>query len=102
MKRQRNIVQVKEQGKNPKDEINKEEIGKLPEKQFRVMRVKIIQNCENRMDKMKESFKTFNKDLEEIKNDQTMKNKIINEIQNTWGEINSRITDKIVDNRPGR
>ena len=83
MKRQRNIVQVKEQGKNPKDEINKEEIGKLPEKQFRVMRVKIIQNCENRMDKMKESFKTFNKDLEEIKNDQTMKNKIINEIQNT-------------------
>ena len=83
MKRQRNIVQVKEQGKNPKDEINKEEIGKLPEKQFRVMRVKILQNCENRMDKMKESFKTFNKDLEEIKNDQTMKNKIINEIQNT-------------------
>lgn len=73
-------MQVKEQCENPKDEINKEEIGKLPEKQFRVMRVKIIQNCENRMEKMKESFKTFNKDLEEIKNDQTMKNKIINEI----------------------
>ena len=44
MKRQRNIVQMKEQGKNPKDEINKEEIGKLPEKQLRVMIVKIIQN----------------------------------------------------------
>ena len=51
---------------------------------------------------MKKSFKTFNKDLEEIKNDQTMKNKIINEIQNTREEINSRITDKRVDNRPGR
>ena len=54
------------------------------------------------MEKIKESFKTFNKDLEEIKNDQTMKNKIINEIQNTREEINSRITDKRVDNRPGR
>ena len=93
---------MKEQGKNPKDEINKEEIGKLPEKQFRVMIVKIIQNCENWMEKIKESFKTFNKDLEEIKNDQTMKNKIINEIQNTREEINSRITDKRVDNRHGR
>ena len=69
---------MKEQGKNPKYETNKEEIGKLPEKQFRVMIVKIIQNCENWMEKIKESFKTFNKDLEEIKNDQTMKNKIIN------------------------
>ena len=29
------------------------------------------------MEKMKKSFKTFNKDLEEIKNDQTMKNKIM-------------------------
>ena len=38
---------MKEQGKNPKYETNKEEIGKLPEKQFRVMIVKIIQNCEN-------------------------------------------------------
>ena len=93
---------MKEQGKNPKDEINKEEIGKLPEKQLRVMIVKIIQNWENWMEKMKKSFKTFNKDLEEIKNDQTMKNKIINEIQNTREEINSRITDKRVDNRPGR
>ena len=68
---------MKEQGKNPKDEINKEEIGKLPEKQLRVMIVKIIQNWENWMEKMKKSFKTFNKDLEEIKNDQTLKNKIM-------------------------
>ena len=99
MKRQRNIVQMKEQGKNPKDEINKEEIGKLPEKEFRIMIVQMIKNLKNKMEKMQESI---NKDLEEIKNDQTMKNKIINEIQNTREEINSRITDKRVDNRPGR
>ena len=37
MKRQRNIVQMKEQ-----DQINKEEIGKLLEKEFRIMTVKMI------------------------------------------------------------
>ena len=32
-----------EQGKNPPDQTNEEEIGSLPEKEFRVMIVKIIQ-----------------------------------------------------------
>ena len=32
MKRQKNIVQMKEQGKTPQDQINEEERGKLPEK----------------------------------------------------------------------
>ena len=31
-KRQRNIVQMKEKARYPEDKINKEEIGKLPEK----------------------------------------------------------------------
>ena len=35
------------------------------------MIVKIIQNLENRMEKMQESINTFNKNLEEIKNKQT-------------------------------
>ena len=39
MRRQRNIQQMKEQGKNPPDLTNEEEIGRLPEKEFR-MRVK--------------------------------------------------------------
>ena len=37
MRRQRNMIQMKEQDKNPQDEINEEEIGNLPEKEFRVM-----------------------------------------------------------------
>jgi len=37
MKRQRNIVQMKEQVKNSQDQINKEEIGKLPEKELIIM-----------------------------------------------------------------
>ena len=42
---------MKEQGKNPPDQINKEEIGSLPEKEFRIMIVKMIQNLGNRIEK---------------------------------------------------
>ena len=57
MKRQRNTTQMKEQTKNTEVQINEEEIGKLPEKEFRIMIVKIIKNLENKMDKMQESIK---------------------------------------------
>ena len=55
---------MKEQGKNPPDQTNEVEIGSLPEKEFRIMVVKMIQNLGNRMEKMQV---TFNKDLEELK-----------------------------------
>ena len=74
------MLQTKEQGKNPQDQINKEEIGNLPEKEFRVMIVKMTPNIGNRMEKIQE---TFNKDLEEQKNKQTMMNNTITEIKNT-------------------
>ena len=47
MRRQRNAQQMKEQGKYPPDQTNEEEIGSLPEKDFRVMIVK-IQNLGSR------------------------------------------------------
>ena len=37
MKRQRNTAQIKEQTRNTDIQINEEEIGKLPEKEFRIM-----------------------------------------------------------------
>ena len=43
---------MKEQGKHPQDQINKEKRGKLPEKEFRVKIVNMIQNFENRIEKM--------------------------------------------------
>ena len=43
---------MKEKGKNSEDQINKEEIGKLSEKEFRVTIVKMIQNLKNRMEKI--------------------------------------------------
>ena len=68
---------MKEQSKNPPDQTNEEEIGSLPEKEFRVMIVKMIQSLRNRMEKIQE---TFNKDLEELKSKRTMMNNTINEI----------------------
>ena len=68
---------MKEQSKNPPDETNEEEIGSPPEKEFRVLIVKMIQNLVNRMEKIQE---TFNKDLEELKSKQTMMNNTINDI----------------------
>ena len=77
MRRQRNTQQMKEQSKTPPHQTNEEEISSLPEKEFRVMIVKVIQNLGNRMEKIQE---TFNKDLEELKRKQTMMNNTINEI----------------------
>ena len=80
MKRQRNTTQTKEQTRNAKVQINEEEIGKLPEKQYRIMIVKMIKNLENKMKKIQEST---DKDLEELKNKHTETNNTITEIKNT-------------------
>ena len=45
---------MKEQTRNIEVQINEEEIGKRPEKEFRIMIVKMIKNLENKMDKMQE------------------------------------------------
>ena len=90
MRRQRNTQQMKEQDKNPLDQTSEEEISSLPEKEVRVMIVKMIQNLGNRMQKIQE---TFHKDLEELKRKQTMMNNTINEIKDSLEGINSRITE---------
>ena len=75
MKRQRNTQQVKEQEKCPPNQTKEEEVGKLPEKEFQILIVKMIQNLEIKMESQINSLETrtekmqerFNKDLEEIK-----------------------------------
>ena len=56
MKIQRNTTQMKEQIKNTEFQVNKEEIIKLSEKEFRIMIVKMNKTLENRMEKMQESI----------------------------------------------
>ena len=81
MKRQRNTQQVKEYDKYPPNQTKEEEIGSLPENEFRIMNseyifeYKNIQNLGKKMELQINSLKTriekmqekFNKDLEELK-----------------------------------
>ena len=90
MKRQRHTAQMKEQTRNTEVQINQEEIGKLPEKEFRKMIIKMIKNLENKMEKIQESV---NKDLEVLKNKYMDRYDRITEIKNTLEGINSRISD---------
>ena len=55
------MSQIKEQDKTPEKQLNVVEIGNLPEKEFRIMIVKMIQDLGKRMKKMQEMF---TKDLE--------------------------------------
>ena len=64
MKNQRNTEQMKEQTRKTEVQINEGDTGKLPEKEFRIMTVKMIENLENKMKKKQESI---NKELEELK-----------------------------------
>ena len=65
MRRQRNTRQMKKQGENPPDQTNEEGIDSLPEKEFRVMIIKMIQNLGNRMQEIQGTLK---EELEELKN----------------------------------
>ena len=44
------MLQIKKQGKSTKDQIHEEEIGNLPEIEFRVVIVKMIQGFGNSME----------------------------------------------------
>ena len=62
---------MKEQGANLQDQTNEEKIGNLPEKEFSVIIVKMIQHLRNRMEaQIKKMQEMFNKNLEELKNKQ--------------------------------
>ena len=98
MKRQRNTQQVKEQGKCPPNQTKEEEIGNLPETEFQILIVKMIQNLEIKMESQVNNLETriekmqerFNKDLEE---ESYIMNKAINEIRNTLEATNIRIME---------
>ena len=69
------MQQVKEHDKCPSNQKKEEEIGSLPDKEFRIMIVKMMQNLENKMElqinrsqtRIEKMQEMVNKDLEEIK-----------------------------------
>ena len=101
MKRKGNIKQVKEHDKCPPNQTKEEEIGSLPEKEFRIIIVQMIQNIENKMElkinrletRIEKMQEMFNKDLEEIKKSQYIMSNATNEIKNSLEGTNSKITE---------
>ena len=91
--------------KCPPNQTKEEEIGSLPEKEFRIIIVKMIQNLENKMELQINSLETriekmqemFNKDLEEIKKSQSIMNNPKTEIQSTLEGNNSRIIEQKIE-----
>ena len=81
MEIQRSTQQVKEQHKCPPNQTKEEEIGNLPDKEFQIMIVKMMQNLEVKMESQINSLETkiekmkerFNKELEEIKKESVYK-----------------------------
>ena len=96
-----NIQQVKEHDKCSPNQTKEEEMGSLPEKEFRMVTVKMVQNLENKMELQINRLETrtekmqerFYKELEEIKKSQSIMNNVITEIKSTLEGINSRITE---------
>ena len=83
MKKQKVISQMKGQDKTTGKQQNEVEIGHLPEKEFTIMIVKMIQDLRKNMEKMQQMFTN---DLQELKHKQT-------DMNNTLEGINSRITE---------
>ena len=80
MRRPRNTTQLEEQTRKTEVRINEEEIGRLPEEEFRIIIEKMIENLENKMEKMQESV---NKDLEKLKNKHMETHNTTTKIKNT-------------------
>ena len=88
------MYQMKEHDKTPEKQLNEVEIGNLPEKEFRITIMKMIQDLGKRMEaKIEKMQEMINKDLEELKNKQTQMNNTITEKKTTLEGINSRITE---------
>ena len=82
-------------------QTKEKEIVSLPEKEFRIMIIQLIQNLENNMElqinrlemRIEKMQEMSNKDLEEIKKSQSIMNNAITEIKSTLEGTNSRITE---------
>ena len=73
-------------------QLNNEEIGNLPEKEFRVIIVKMTQDLGKRMDIQIENLKeSFNKELEDLK---SKMNSTISEMKNTLEGTNTRLVEE--------
>ena len=86
---------MKGQDKVPEKQLNEVERGNFPEKEFRIMIVKMIQNLRERMEaKIEQRQEIFAKDLQELKNKQTEINNILEGIHSRMTEAEAWINDR--------
>ena len=86
---------MKEQDKTPDEQLSEVETGNLPEKEFRVLTVKITQDLrKRRAAQTKRIQEMFSEELEDLKNKQTEMNNTITEMKITLEGINNRINEQ--------
>ena len=87
------MFQMKEQDKTLEEELSDMEIGNLPEKELRVMIIKMIKEFGRRMNAQREKLEVFNNELANIKNNQTELKNTTTEMKNTLQGINNRLNE---------
>ena len=88
MKKQKAASQMKVQDKTAEKQLKEVEIGNLPEKEFRIMIVNMIQVLSKGMEaKVEKTQKMFTKDLQELKKKQTEMNNVLEGIQSRITEV---------------
>ena len=75
------MFQMKEQDKTP-EELSEEEIGNLPNRELKVMIIKMIKELRRRLDEQIEKLGVFKRNIEHIKNNQTEMKSTISEMKN--------------------
>ena len=94
MKKQKVVSQMKGQDKTPEKQLNEVKTGNLPDKEFIIIIVKMIQDLEKRMEaKIEKTQEMFTKDLEELKDEQTEMNSTLEGISGTITEAEKWIND---------
>ena len=69
MKKQKVMSQIKEQDKTQEKQLNEVEIGNLPEKEFRITIVKMIQDLRKSMQKMQDAYQRPRRTKEQTNRD---------------------------------
>ena len=75
------MFRMKEQDKTP-EALSEEEIGNLPNRELKVMIIKMIKELRRRLDEQIEKLGVFKRNIEHIKNNQTEMKSTISEMKN--------------------
>ena len=90
------MSQMKVQDKIPEKQLNEVEIGNFPEKEFRIMILKMIQDLGKRVEaKIEKMQEMFTKDLEELKNKQIEMNDMLEGIHSRIIEAEEQMNDVV-------